>query len=52
LIVSCGTDGQLGLFEPNDPQNFGSLAQPQADTTDATKFNRNAMYDNITNHQQ
>ena len=52
LIVSCGPDGQLGLFEPYDTQDFGSLAQPQADTTDPTGFNRNAMYDNLTNHQQ
>jgi hypothetical protein len=54
LIISCGPDGLLGLFEPNDPNagNFGALAQPQADTTDPTGFNRNAMYDNITNHQQ
>jgi prepilin-type N-terminal cleavage/methylation domain-containing protein len=52
LIVSCGLDGQLGLYEPYDTANFGSLAQPQADTTDPTGFNRSAMYDNITNHQQ
>jgi prepilin-type N-terminal cleavage/methylation domain-containing protein len=52
LVVSCGTDGALGLFEPNDTKNFGNLAQPRLDTTDATGFNRNAMYDNITNHQQ
>jgi prepilin-type N-terminal cleavage/methylation domain-containing protein len=57
LIVSCGTDGQLGLYEPNDfgpdptTSHFGNLAQPQPDTTDPTQFNRNAMYDNITNHQ-
>jgi prepilin-type N-terminal cleavage/methylation domain-containing protein len=56
LIVSCGTDGQLGLFEPNDTANFGSLAQPMPPpygTTDATgQFWRDAMTDNITNHQQ
>jgi len=51
LIVSCGTDGALGLFEPYDATNFGTLAQPQFDTTDSTGFARNAMYDNITNHQ-
>jgi prepilin-type N-terminal cleavage/methylation domain-containing protein len=51
LVVSCGTDGALGLFEPNDTANFGNLAQPRLDTTDSTQFNRNAMYDNITNHQ-
>jgi type II secretory pathway pseudopilin PulG len=52
LIVSCGSDGLLGLFEPLDTSNFGNLAQPQADTSDPTGFNRSAMYDNITNHQQ
>jgi type II secretory pathway pseudopilin PulG len=57
LIVSCGSDGLLGLFEPVEsadpanPVNFGMLAQPQADTSDPTGFNRTAMYDNITNHQ-
>jgi hypothetical protein len=60
LIVSCGTDGVLGLNEPyqvgpntQNPQlSFGNLAQPQFDTTDPTGFARNAMYDNITNHQK
>jgi prepilin-type N-terminal cleavage/methylation domain-containing protein len=51
LIVSCGTDGVLGLFEPYDTTNFGTLAQPEFDTTDTSGFARNAMYDNITNHQ-
>jgi hypothetical protein len=57
LIVSCGSDGQLGLFEPNDPDptHFGSLAQPMPAPTgsgELTPFWRDAMYDNITNHQQ
>jgi prepilin-type N-terminal cleavage/methylation domain-containing protein len=55
LIVSCGTDGQLGLFEPYDTTNFGTLAQPMpppGGVTDASGFWRDAMYDNITNHQQ
>jgi hypothetical protein len=60
LIVSCGSDGQLGLglFEPNDPDptHFGQLAQPMpppAGTSDLSIFFwRDAMYDNITNHQQ
>ena len=30
LIISCGPDGLLGLYEPNDVPNFGSLAQPKA----------------------
>ena len=25
LIVSCGTDGLLGLYEPYDTTNFGTL---------------------------
>jgi prepilin-type N-terminal cleavage/methylation domain-containing protein len=55
LIVSCGTDGHLGLFEPYDTTNFGNLAQPMpppSGVTDASPFWRDAMYDNITNHQQ
>lgn len=28
LIVSAGADGHLGLFDPNDAANFGTLAQP------------------------
>ena len=52
LIVSCGTDGLLGLFEPYDTANFGSLAQPQFDSTDSTGLARSAMFDNITNHQK
>jgi type II secretory pathway pseudopilin PulG len=55
LIVSCGADGVLGLFEPYDVQNFGSLAQPMAPPAgvhDVTPFWRDPMYDNITNHQQ
>jgi prepilin-type N-terminal cleavage/methylation domain-containing protein len=52
LIVSCGTDAALGLYEPYDTTNFGTLAQPQFDTTDPSGFARNAMYDNITNHQK
>jgi len=52
LIVSCGTDGLLGLFEPYDTTNFGTLAQPQFDPTDTTGLARSAMYDNLTNHQK
>jgi hypothetical protein len=52
LIVSCGTDGTLGLYEPYDTTYYGTRAQPQFDTTDSSGFARNAMYDNITNHQQ
>jgi type II secretory pathway pseudopilin PulG len=52
LIISCGSDGLLGLFEPNDIANFGTLAQPQLSATDPSGFNRDPMYDNITNHQQ
>jgi prepilin-type N-terminal cleavage/methylation domain-containing protein len=61
LIVSCGTDGQLGLYEPSDTTNFGMLAQPQLSPLnpnpphlpiDPSGFNRDPMYDNITNHQQ
>jgi hypothetical protein len=56
LIVSCGVDGQLGLYEPYDTANFGSLAQPVPrpfGTTEATgQFWRDVMNDNITNHQQ
>jgi prepilin-type N-terminal cleavage/methylation domain-containing protein len=55
LIVSAGTDGVLGLYEPW--QTFanagvpGNLAQPEFDSTDTSGFARNAMYDDITNHQ-
>ncbi len=28
LIVSCGADGELGMFETADAANFGFLAQP------------------------
>jgi len=55
LIVSCGPDGALGLFEPYDLANFGNLAQPMpkpAGTSEVTPFWRDAMYDNLTNHQQ
>ncbi len=55
LVVSCGPDGALGLFEPYDTANFGNLAQPMpvpSGVTDASPFWRDAMYDNITNHQQ
>ncbi|HEX4072212.1 MAG TPA: type II secretion system protein, partial [Planctomycetaceae bacterium] len=48
LIVSCGTDGLLGLYEPFDTTNFGTLAQPQFASTGG--FDLNDMYDNITNH--
>jgi len=51
LIVSSGPDETLGLFEPYDTANLGTLAMPKPDTTDATKFLRSALYDNITNHQ-
>jgi hypothetical protein len=49
LIVSCGTDGLLGLYEPYDTTNFGTLAQPQYVNN---AFDLNDMYDNITNHQK
>ncbi len=52
LIVSSGTDLALGLYEPYDTTNFGTLAQPQFDTTDTTGFARNVLTDNLTNHQQ
>ena len=54
LMVSCGTDGLLGLYEPYDTTNFGTLAQPAFvnTTTDPSGFARDAMYDNITNHQK
>jgi prepilin-type N-terminal cleavage/methylation domain-containing protein len=54
LIVSMGTDGLLGLYEPYDTQHFGNFAQPLPDPTgtDPTTFMRSAMYDNITNHQR
>jgi prepilin-type N-terminal cleavage/methylation domain-containing protein len=53
LIISCGSDGQLGLYEPYDAANFGILAQPELlQTGDPTYFNRGPMYDNISNHQQ
>lgn len=50
LIVSCGPDGVLGLYEPVDASNFGTLAQPQFDSTGV--FVIDALSDNITNHQQ
>jgi hypothetical protein len=63
LIISCGADGLLGLYEPNDSANFGTLAQPQLSPlipgsgppptpADPSGFNRDPMLDNITNHQQ
>jgi prepilin-type N-terminal cleavage/methylation domain-containing protein len=53
LIVSAGTDGALGLYQPWDYKNFGTLAQPEFDTTTTPpSFARDAMYDNITNHQK
>ena len=52
LIVSCGTDGLLGLFEPYDATNFGTLAQPQVNNSTPPTFILDAMYDNITNHQK
>lgn len=51
LIVSCGVDGLLGLYEPTDTANLGNLAKPLLDATDPTGFQRSAMYDNISNHQ-
>ncbi len=50
LIVSCGTDETLGLFEPYDAANFGTLAQPQL--SGAGGFLMDPLFDNITNHQQ
>jgi prepilin-type N-terminal cleavage/methylation domain-containing protein len=50
LIVSCGTDGLLGLFEPYDATNFGTLAQPQFATGGGLDLAD--MYDNLTNHQK
>ena len=50
LIVSAGTDGLLGLFEPFDGTNFGTLAQPQFGASGG--FALDAMYDNLTNHQK
>jgi prepilin-type N-terminal cleavage/methylation domain-containing protein len=50
LIVSAGTDGVLGLYEPFDTTNFGTLAQPQFASNSA--FNLDALTDNLTNHQQ
>jgi prepilin-type N-terminal cleavage/methylation domain-containing protein len=56
LIVSSGNDTDtFGLFEPNDAANFGTLGQPKrkpAGVTDATLYWRDALYGNITNHQQ
>ena len=49
LIVSCGTDGALGLYEPWDQTDFGTLAQPQF--ASGGGFALDALYDNITNHQ-
>ena len=43
LIVSAGEDGNLGLFEPNDTDNFGNLAQP------INIANLNDLFDNISN---
>ena len=43
LIVSMGPDGMLGLLEPYDATNFGTLAQP----IDITAID--ALTDNITN---
>jgi type II secretory pathway pseudopilin PulG len=50
LIVSCGPDGALGLFEPVDAPNYGTLAQPQYDSSGV--FVLDALGDDITNHQQ
>ncbi len=53
LIISCGSDGQLGLYEPYDAANFGILrgARAAADRR-SDLFHRAPMYDNISNHQQ
>ena len=42
IVVSAGADGDLGLFEPQDRDRFGHLAQPREPV---------ATYDNITNLQ-
>jgi type II secretory pathway pseudopilin PulG len=41
LVLSAGSDGIVGLYEPHDTANLGHLAQPNG--TDL------AIYDNITN---
>jgi prepilin-type N-terminal cleavage/methylation domain-containing protein len=53
LIVASANDSDtLGLLEPYDTGHLGNLAMPLSDSTDATTFNRTAMYGNLTNHQQ
>ncbi|MFH5803457.1 type IV pilin protein [Alienimonas sp. DA493] len=42
LVVSAGADGELGLYEPQDRNRFGHLAQPSEP---------NAALDNLTNAQ-
>lgn len=52
LIVSMGTDEQLGLFEPVDSANFGNLCQPRTDLPFNDPASVSAITDNITNHQK
>ena len=51
LIVSAGPDEELGLFEPNDTTNFGTLAQPKPDPPTSNAPNP-VLFDNITNLSQ
>jgi prepilin-type N-terminal cleavage/methylation domain-containing protein len=45
LIVSAGPDGQMGLFEPDDTNNFGNLAAPIPNTP--TINHQDELADNI-----
>jgi hypothetical protein len=40
-VLSAGSDGIVGLYEPHDTANLGQLAQPNGIDL--------AIYDNITN---
>ncbi len=48
LVISSGPDLQLGLYEPNDAENFGHLAQPRFAPDVA---GNSPLNDNLTNLQ-
>ena len=48
LVISCGPDRELGLYEPNDAENFGHLAQP---SVSPSEIGDSTLLDNLTNLQ-
>ena len=54
IVISAGPDGELGLFEPQDREAFGHLAQPGSRQNDDgnAAVPLEAAFDNLTNLQR